>query len=523
MNRIILLDDIVINRIAAGEVVTRPESVVKELIENSIDAGSSYITIEIEKGGIDLTRVSDNGTGIDQADVSTAFLKHATSKISSTDELEHIHSLGFRGEALPSIASVAEVELTTRTENSTSGTFFHIRAGKILEEKPIGCPEGTSITVRNLFFNTPARLKFLKPSGIEASYVSDVISRYIMAHPEISFKYINNGKTVYHSTGNGDLKTAMYSVYGKEVNTDTLELNYSEKDLTLHGIIGKPSISKQNRRYESVFVNGRYVQNNTISLAVKDAMETLLMVKHFPLFALSISIPFDEVDVNVHPAKLLVKFRDEKRIYDIVYGAVKKLFTPSAAIKDERTALPPIEQYNDDYKNDDEDATEKPDEDIPYKEISRHSYQNIDKENYVAPTRNENGIKEVFVRSNVTEQMKVEETYEFNAFESGALQEKIEFSVIGQVFNTYIIVQLDNNMLIIDQHAAHERINYDRLKKSINEKETISQQLLVPYILEVSHLEKELIEENIQLFSEIGFEIDSIEQNNSVHYLPSSA
>ncbi len=517
MDRIKQLDDITVNRIAAGEVVTRPASVVKELIENAIDAQSSYITIEIEKGGVDLIRVSDNGTGIDAHDVSTAFLKHATSKISSADDLDNISSLGFRGEALPSIASVADVELTTRTENVTSGSFFHVRAGKVLEEKPIGCPEGTSMSVKNLFFNTPARLKFLKASGVEASYVSDVVSRYIMAHPEISFKYINNGKTIYHSTGNGDLRTSMYSIYGKEVNTDALELNYSEENFEVHGIIGKPSISKQNRRYESVFINGRYVQNNTISLAVKDAMETLLMTKRFPLFAIAITMPFDDVDVNVHPAKLMVKFKEEKRVYDIIFGAVKRLFTPNA----EAIAENPIDRSIieiEDY------VKPEPSMIIP---AQTHDLENVDsKEDHFLQKKDYTDevlykksnfkpevltkLREVSIESNITGQMKVEEAYEFSAFESGALQEKLEFSIIGQVFNTYIIVQIDDNMLIIDQHAAHERINYDMLKKSINERETISQQLLVPFVLEVSPLEKELIDENMEIFNDIGFEIDSM-------------
>lgn len=534
MSKIIQLDDIVVNRIAAGEVVTRPSSVAKELIENSIDAGSSYITIEIEKGGIDLIRISDNGFGIEKEDVKTAFLKHATSKIQSAEQLDKIQSLGFRGEALPSIASVSEVELTTRSENTESGVFFHIRAGKVLEEKPIGCPEGTSISVKNLFFNTPARLKFLKSSGVEASYISDVVSRYIMAHPEISFKYIVNGKLMYHSTGNGDLKTAMYTVYGKEINTDTLELNYEEDGLKIHGIIGMPSISKQNRRYESVFVNGRYVENNTISLAVKDAMETLLMVKRFPLFALSISVPYDTVDVNVHPAKLIVKFKDERHIYDVILREIRELFIPT-----KKEVIIPIEKYSDfesstinissnennqpeflDFKIDkdfkpfteklseNDDSENDCDNNIAapeYKEEDNYKYNELPKMNI-----SESPIKQVIVSSNIAEQMRVEETYEFKSLQSDKLGDIIDFKIIGQVFNTYIIIQADDNMLIIDQHAAHERLNYDKFKKSIDEKENISQQLLVPYVLEVSHTEKALIDENIQIFREIGFEIDEI-------------
>lgn len=529
MSKIIQLDDIVVNRIAAGEVVTRPSSVAKELIENSIDAGSSYITIEIEKGGIDLIRISDNGSGIDKEDVKTAFLKHATSKIQSAEQLDRIQSLGFRGEALPSIASVSEVELTARSENTESGVFFHIRAGKVLEEKPIGCPEGTSISVKNLFFNTPARLKFLKSSGVEASYISDVVSRYIMAHPEISFKYIVNGKLTYHSTGNGDLKTAMYTVYGKEINTDTLELNYKEDGLKIHGIIGMPSISKQNRRYESVFVNGRYVENNTISLAVKDAMETLLMVKRFPLFALSILVPYDTVDVNVHPAKLIVKFKDERHIYDVVLKEVRELFIPT-----KKEIIKPIEEYSD-FSAANEVISEKAEispkfvysentEVIkPYiTEIqtdnklknSINEYRDEDSYKY-SELKNSNisesaPIKQVIVNSNIAQQMRVEETYEFKSLQSAKLGDIIDFKIIGQVFNTYIIIQADDNMLIIDQHAAHERINYDKFKKSIDNQENISQQLLVPYILEVSHTEKVLIDENIDLFREIGFEIDEM-------------
>ena len=333
------------NKIAAGEVVERPASVVKELVENSIDGNANKITIEINGAGIEKIIVSDNGIGIESNDVEKAFLPHATSKISNDKDLEKIESLGFRGEALASISSVSKIEITTKTENEEYGTKLDIIAGKIENKTSIGFDKGTRIIVKDLFFNTPARLKFLKKPKYEEAEITNIISKFILAYPNISFRYIVENKIVYNTFGNG-LAEAMYIIYGKETYDNLLEVNFKRNDISIYGFIARPTFSKPNRTYQTVFVNGRVVNNYMISSAVQDAVENFIMKGKFPLFALNINLPYELVDVNVHPAKMEVKFANPNIIYGIVNNAIYDVVSKANYIQENKEAnYEEIEKY----------------------------------------------------------------------------------------------------------------------------------------------------------------------------------
>ncbi len=320
MSIIHILDNNTINKIAAGEVVERPSSVVKELVENSIDAGAGAVTVEIRDGGTSLIRITDNGSGISPEDIETAFIRHATSKIEKIDDLENVISLGFRGEALASIASVSQVEMISKTKDNSVGTKIEIAGGNILNKSETAANTGTVISVKNLFYNVPARRKFLKKPSTESSYVSDVVNKIALAHPEVSVKYINNSNTMLHTSGNGDLKTAFFHIYGKEMLSQMLDIDVEENGMRLYGITGKPQLSRGTRAYENLFINGRFIKNETVSQAIEDAYKTRLMIGKFPVFALNFYIPPEYIDVNVHPAKLEVRFRDNDAVYDFIYG-----------------------------------------------------------------------------------------------------------------------------------------------------------------------------------------------------------
>ncbi|MBQ2679975.1 MAG: DNA mismatch repair endonuclease MutL, partial [Firmicutes bacterium] len=333
MKEIKLLDKATINKIAAGEVIERPGSVVKELVENSIDAGADFITIEIKEGGISFIKVSDNGKGIAKDYVKTAFLSHATSKLSEIEDLEFIMSMGFRGEALASIAAVARVEMVTKTADDTLGTKIEINGGEFVSETNVSCSEGTVITVKNLFYNVPARKKFLRKPSAEAAYISDMINKLALGHKDISFKYINNGTEILYTSGNNDLRTVFYSIYGKNAAMKTIPMEYTSGNLKISGLLGKPDLVRSNRSYESIYVNGRYVKNSLISSAVEEAYKTRIIIGKFPVFVLDLRLPPALVDVNVHPAKTEIRFSDEKQIYEFVFNAVNKTLKSLILIK----------------------------------------------------------------------------------------------------------------------------------------------------------------------------------------------
>lgn len=517
MNQILILDDTTINKIAAGEVVERPASIIKELVENAIDADSTAITVEIRDGGTSYIRVTDNGNGMSPQDARISFERHATSKINSSIDLENIHTLGFRGEALASIAAVTHMEMITRQRESISGAQIINHGGNIVSEKEIGCPEGTTIIAQNLFFNTPARLKFLKSPRTETAYISDLIGKLILAHPEISFKYMNNGKIVYYSSGDGDLKNAILSVYGKDVVNEILPITPvdTSTDIKLSGYLGKPSLGRRNRSHQSFYVNGRYVKSSLLAETVEDAYKPYLAINLFPWIILHIGIAPNMVDVNVHPAKTQVRFRQGEKISNIIQSHI-------GTILKENPYIPTLRQSS--YKS--SSASQNVDVDKEEEQIevfsSISSYEEQDQRHlgtgYTALQEGSSGNIYTANISNIS--FPKEEKVNKNNMDKGSMNENehdnnrtrgvpIPLKIVGKIFATYIVVEGEKECLLIDQHAAHERLLFEKYKKMISEQAIVTQQLLPPAIIEVTHAEQLIIEDCIDLFHSLGFEIEA--------------
>jgi len=487
MQKIQLLDNITINKIAAGEVVESPKSVVKELIENAIDAGASAITVEIKEGGISYIRVTDNGCGIPKEQVKTAFLRHATNKIANIEDLENILSLGFRGEALASIASVAQVELFTKTLLEENGTHIEINGGEIIQFQNAACTEGTSLIIRNLFYNVPARRKFLKKPSTEASYISELLNQFALGHPDIAFKYINNQTTILHTSGNHDKKTAVLYVYGKDTAKKMIEIDYKKGNYSITGLLGKPELCRANRSYENLYINGRYIKNKIISSAIEEAYKTRLLVGKFPIYVLYFTLPPALVDVNVHPAKLEVRFQNDDEIYQFFYDAVCKCFQNEVLISKadwNSKNSKELEKYAKE-KNISMETTP-----IQKKILQKEMQRDI-KNDYVTSEKRHQKIKPEKINSfkSVDDLLKKEKntaleanedtatyytekqrTAEQRQYESQQVQQKVtrdtffkNYKIIGQIFYTYWIVEQGKSIFMIDQHAAHERILYEEL------------------------------------------------------------
>lgn len=515
MDPIRKLDDYTINKIAAGEVVERPASVVKELVENSIDAQASAITVEIKDGGISLIRVTDNGIGIPKEDVTTALLRHTTSKITAVEDLDKIESLGFRGEALASIAAVSQLEIITKAYGEVTGKRVECYGGKIITEEEVGCPEGTTIIMRNLFYNIPARKKFLKKPATESSYISDMVYKIALGHPEVSFKFINNNSVVFHTSGNNELKNAVFNVYGKEVVKHMLSIEETEQDLKLIGLIGKPSLNRANRTYENFYINGRYIKSKILENAVEDAYNTLLPINKFPVVVLHIFIPANKIDVNVHPTKMEVRFKDEEEIYQFIYNGIhKNLFKedliPQVNLDNKKEKLfnpEPVqgrlpEPFEIKRKN------------LEYKDISIHPvFSPEDKNIKVKESNQELNFSH---KENLYENKPcgTEKKEACTIFEKEKVHKEDKapsfrhYKIIGQVFQTYWLVEQDNSLYIVDQHAAHERILYEKFIHDFKQGKVYSQPLLEPVVFEVTPKEKEIVEDNIYLFKKFGFEIE---------------
>lgn len=515
MDPIRRLDDYTINKIAAGEVVERPASVVKELVENSIDAQASAITVEIKDGGISLIRVTDNGIGIPKEDVTTALLRHTTSKITAVEDLDKIESLGFRGEALASIAAVSQLEIITKAYGEVTGKRVECYGGKIITEEEVGCPEGTTIIMRNLFYNIPARKKFLKKPATESSYISDMVYKIALGHPEVSFKFINNNSVVFHTSGNNELKNAVFNVYGKEVVKHMLSIEETEQDLKLIGLIGKPSLNRANRTYENFYINGRYIKSKILENAVEDAYNTLLPINKFPVVVLHIFIPANKIDVNVHPTKMEVRFKDEEEIYQFIYNGIhKNLFKedliPQVNLDNKKEKLfnpEPVqgrlpEPFEIKRKN------------LEYKDISIHPvFSPEDKNIKVKESNQELNFSH---KENLYENKPcgTEKKEACTIFEKEKVHKEDKapsfrhYKIIGQVFQTYWLVEQDNSLYIVDQHAAHERILYEKFIHDFKQGKVYSQPLLEPVVFEVTPKEKEIVEDNISLFKKFGFEIE---------------
>ena len=549
MSKIQVLDPVTIDKIAAGEVVERPASIVKELAENAIDAGATAITVEIEEGGISYIRIADNGCGIEREEVPSAFLRHSTSKIRTVDDLIHIHSLGFRGEALSSIAAVSQVELITKTAEETFGTRYRIAGGKEEGLAETGAKDGTTFVIRQLFYNTPARRKFLKTPMTEASHVSELMTRMALSHPEISFQFINNGQSRIHTSGNGSLKDVIYHIYGREIAMNLIEIQTEAGDVKISGFLGKPVISRGNRNFENYFINGRYVKNQIVSKAIEDAYKDFTMQHKYPFVALQITMPGEEVDVNVHPAKLEIRFQNQQAVYNAVYEAVDRglrkeelipqvkleepkeipradVPSPAPAPMPKKETKPPQapakEERNLDY------FMQKMKERVAAYHNRESSAEVAAKDQIFRPLHQADRIREAAVYANLSsvgekaEKKMENQTGEqvpprqMDLFEEKFLDREIraEYHLIGQVFDTYWLVEFQDNLYIIDQHAAHERVLYERTLKSMKTREYTSQMISPPVILDLGMQEAALLREYMDRFQRIGFEIEEFGQDS---------
>ena len=614
MGNIVLLDELTINKIAAGEVIERPASVVKEMVENSIDAGATSITVEIKNGGISFIRITDNGKGIAKDDTEIAFERHATSKIRQASDIETIHSMGFRGEALASIAAVANVELVTKTAEDDIGTRVVVEAGKILEHEEIGCKTGTSITVKDLFFNTPVRYKFLKKDFTESGYIEDAISRLALVNPNIAFKLISSGKVIIQTNGNGNLQAVIYGIYGKNIAENILQVDYTYEDIHITGVIGKPEIARSNRSNQLFFVNNRYVKDKTLSGAIEKAFKGLLTIGKYAFSILNIEMDPAKVDVNVHPAKLEVRFADESKIFKSVYHAVNDTLLKNDLIKssdkaEEGFTNPTIntslfgnrasttqelqktrfnsllelqKKIKDDLEKSKEELKVKSEEEnkllnsvkdidktekdgstnlniqdvksesviektetkveepkLSVKELEKASeeidkqIENIANENIKEkpktsfdemyfkifgtkppkPETEEKDENEIEDSSDLLQPNEVENTNLFDNVEED-YKYKTQYKFIGIVFNTYIIFEMNDEMYIMDQHAAHERIMFEKVKKNYYSDESKDSQLmLLPDIITLTHKEMDIARENMGLFRKAGFIIEEFGEN----------
>ena len=588
MGKIVLLDDLTINKIAAGEVIERPASVVKEVMENSIDAGATAITVEIRNGGISYIRVTDNGKGIMQDDLEIAFERHATSKLRNAEDLDGIKSMGFRGEALASIASIAKVSLVSKTADSENGYEVIVEGGKILSKNETGCPNGTSITIENLFYNTPVRYKFLKKDFTESGYIEDVVTRIALVHPEISIKLINTGKTVIQTSGNGDIKPVIYNIYGKEIADNLIEVEYTYEDIFVKGVIGKPVISRSNRSNQLFFVNNRFVKDKTLSGAAEQAFKGFVTIGKHGFLVLNIEVDPRKVDVNVHPAKLEVRFQEETKIFKAIYHSIREGLINGDLVADtssidkidsEKTKYntetiienPKIENVNDTnfrdilntstkqysqditentYKEDEqqiqenEKKNEEAFEDVMFKlkrmqNIIDNVNTNVQKENTEikdSEMQKENettpeflemyeknfGIATKKKEETVEDELNIEKEFKpitvqdnVSVFEdeSKYLTKPI-YKFVGIAFNTYIIIEMKSDLYIIDQHAAHERIMYEKIKENYYNNDTKhSQLMLLPDIITLTHKEMEIYKDNREMFRRAGFMVEEFGEN----------
>ena len=555
MVNIQVLDQITIDKIAAGEVIERPASIIKELVENAIDAGASAVTVEIKEGGISFIRITDNGCGIPKGEVPLAFLRHSTSKIRSVDDLSTVASLGFRGEALSSIAAIAQVELITKTKDEVTGTRYRIEGGAEKAIEDTGAPDGTTFLVHQIFYNTPARRKFLKTPMTEASHVSELMTRLALSHPEVSIQFINNGQEKLHTSGNGKLKDIVYHVFGRDIANNLLETNERIDGIQVQGFIGKPIISRGNRNYENYFINGRYVKSNIIAKAIEDAYKDFTMQHKYPFTVLHFTMDGTDLDVNVHPTKMELRFSNQQGVYNFVYNALKQTLSepeliprvelpeakevpvkaekiverkqeqPMTPVREERK--PPVieEEKNLDYfmKKMRERVTAYHQQALEVKPTPQPSVvqESVNYEalpasqpvavNEPAPeqlTVAKEPMSEQAVATREKKSVVIEKQLDF--FEEKLLTKKAvqEYKIIGQLFETYWLVEFHEQLYIIDQHAAHERVLYEKTLRGMKDREFTSQYLSPPIILNLSMQEEEALNTHMDIFTNIGFEIE---------------
>ena len=584
MNKIVVLDEQTIDKIAAGEVIERPSSIVKELVENAIDAGATAVTVEIKEGGISFIRITDNGSGIEAEQIPTAFLRHATSKIRTAEDLLDVTSLGFRGEALSSIAAVCQVELISKTPESLTGVRYLIEGGKEKNMEEIGAPSGTTFLVRNIFYNTPARKKFLKTPQTETGYISELMERMALSHPEVSFKFIAGSQVKLHTSGNHRLKDIIYNIYGRDITNNLLEVEKTfENGMKITGFIGKPVISRGNRNFENYFVNGRYIKSKIISKAIEDAYQSFMMKHKYPFTVLHFQIDTEMLDINVHPTKMELRFAENEKLYQDVYNTIintlshKEMIVQVSVGKEEKEERPlkkkenlpePFEksrlssiQQSKEKLNLLAHQTSAPvtkklsEEDsrgirevtssymVPaWQPPKREQPEVVMPEKQVSVTLNAdvftgqatNDLKQI--TASVTQEkkpkpqtappiqpeapaspfaQKMEELAGSSVKESDFFSEKLldrnnvkEHRIIGQLFDTYWLIEFRDNLFIIDQHAAHEKVLYEKTMRSMDKREYTSQILNPPVILTLSIQEAETLQKHMQYFQEIGFEIE---------------
>lgn len=532
MAKIQLLDQKTIDNIAAGEVIERPASVVKELVENAVDAKANAVTVEIKDGGMTLIRVTDNGIGIPKDQVKTAFLRHATSKIRSVEDLLSVSSLGFRGEALSSISAVAQVELVTKTAESFSGVSYKIYGGEEEAFDDIGAPDGTTFLVKNLFYNTPARRKFLKSATTEAGYVEQMMVHIALSHPEISFKFIHNNKNKIYTSGNGKVKDIIYHIYGRDVAGALIPLEAQNEDVKVTGFVAKPYVSRGNRNYESYFINGRYIKSSIIYKAIEEGYRTFTMKHRYPFVCLDFKIDQELLDVNVHPTKMEIRFRNGREIYELVVDAVRAALLQKDLVQDvlretpKKKELPKTKEVK---KPEPFEVNRRKEEVQKVDQQGQAVQQQIEKPSHpvkktlTASESSKNTKKPTYAGLNYNTQKKEFPQYKTDELSSNqmTLREDPVFSVqarpdrkiLGQLFKTYWLIEYEDQLFIMDQHAAHEKVNYERLMKNFKEKEIYSQRLEPPMVVTVSMTEAEALTRYKDAFAGLGFTIESFGGN----------
>lgn len=546
-----VLDQETINKIAAGEVIERPSSVVKELVENAIDAGATAVTIEIKDGGISFIRITDNGSGISKDDIPMAFLRHSTSKIKSIEDLMNVSSLGFRGEALSSIAAVSQVELITKTTDDFTGSRYVIEGGNEISLEEVGAPDGTTFIVRNLFYNTPVRRKFLKTAATEAGYVNALIEHLSLSHPDISFRFINNNQNKLHTSGNMNLKDIIYGVYGRDITSNLMEISGKTQDVEITGFIGKPVICRGNRGYENYYINGRYIKSSIITKAIEEAYKGYIMPHNYPFTAIHFKINPSIMDVNVHPTKMELRFSKNEFVYRFVLETVKECLANRELAA--RVKLPdPVKQQQftkspENIKQTEKSYVQENTDSKPYQapriEPPRESFYNSTESSVKQKTVNENQttgfIKNItdytkmpptrlpepfeIKRSDemikedkkIYEAEKKQEAEQLSMFDTPLMSEKAkaDYRIIGQLFETYWLIEYEDKFYMMDQHAAHEKILYERFMNHLKVKDMDTQMIMPPVIIELNMQQEDAYKRNKQAFSRLGFEIEEFGGN----------
>ena len=482
MGNIVLLDDLTINKIAAGEVIERPVNVVKEVVENSIDAGANKIVIEIKKGGKQLIKIIDNGKGIQKDDMDIAIEKHATSKLRKIEDLEKIYTMGFRGEALASIASISKLTIISKTANDEFGNKLVAEAGDIIEKEEFGTQLGTTIIVENLFYNVPVRYKFLKQDATEFKYIKDWVQKEAFSNPSISFKLINDGNTVFQTSGNGKIEDIVYQIYGKELKENLVKVNYEEDSIKITGVVGNTRIARDSRKDQIIFLNKRNVRNQILSNSADQAFKGSVGIGKYGFFILNLEMPANFYDINVHPTKMEVRFEDENKIYKVFYHAIKSAILSKDFLGNNEN------EQNEKYITNEFDF------------LTNHFIENKENNNYFSKIAyNANKSKNVL---------------EDNDLIYRKTQREVKYKYIGIIFKTFIIVEIENELYLIDQHAAHERLLYEQIKDNYkNHISSNSQMMLIPEVYNLTYKEFEFVKQNLEMFKTYGFDLEIFGEN----------